>query len=372
MLPKSPPTGFARLTPTAARAVLLGLAGVCAFLVALSLSPQAIVNPGKPTDPNAGDPALYRAEAERIHNGEPYYDVLAEELPARGYPTRSVFNWRTPLPVWLIGKLPDVDWGKSLLGLLGLTLLVASFEAVARDGSVRRAIGAACLLTGPLLLAMQDHHYGMPVLWSGTLIGLSVAAYGLKRPGWGVGLGLAAVFFRELALPYAVLMAAIALWHRRRPELTAWAVGLGAWFVFFGWHCVQVLPRIAPDAIAHEHGWITLAGARFVLAVVQMNAYLIVLPQWVAALYFVAAMLGLAGWHTPLGQRAGLVVCLFVAAFAVVGQPFNQYWGGLIAPLLCFGVARAPASLAELWRRAGPFGLRIPGLARSAAKAPPA
>ena len=354
MLPTSPPTGYARLSPNAARAVLLGLAGLCAFLVAVSLSPRAIVNPGKPEGRSVGDPALYRAEAERVRAGEPYYDVLAEELPARGYPTRSVFNWRTPLPVWLIGKLPSAGWGKTLLGLLGLALLIASFEAIARDGSVCRAIAAACLLTGPLLLAMQDDHFCMPVLWSGTLIGLSVAAYGLRRPAWGVGLGLAAVLFRELALPYALLMAVMALAHRRWRELVAWSAGLAAWLAFFGWHCVAVLPRIGPEAIAHEHGWLRLAGASFVLATVQMNAYLIVLPQWVAALYFAGAMLGLAGWHTPLGQRAGLVACLLVAAFAVVGQPFNQYWGALAAPLLCFGVARAPASLRELWHALAP------------------
>ena len=36
--------------------------------------------------------------------------------------------------------------------------------------------------------------------------------------------------------------------------------------------------------------------------------------------------------------------------FAVIGQSFNQYWGSLIAPLLCFGVARFPASLRDLWQ----------------------
>jgi hypothetical protein len=352
MLPSSPPTGFARLSPVEARLVLLGVAGAAVFFVVVAASPQAIVNPGRPAGRGVGDPALYRAEAERVHRGESYYDVLAAELPTRGYPTRSVFNWRTPLPVWMIGRLPAVSLGKPLLGLLGLALLVVAFETVARDGSVRRAIGAACLLTGPLLLAAQDDHFLMPVFWSGTLIALSVCAYGLNRPMAGAALGLAALYFRELALPYCLLMGAIALGNRRRGELLAWTLGLSAWLVFFAWHCLEVLPRIGPDAIAHEHGWLRLAGAPFVLATAQMNAYLMVVPQWVAALYFVAAMLGLAGWPTPLGQRAGLATCLFVAAFAAVGQPFNQYWGALVAPLLCLGVARCPASLGDLWRAA--------------------
>ena len=83
-----------------------------------------------------------------------------------------------------------------------------------------------------------------------------------------------------------------------------------------------------------------------------MNAYLLLLPQWMTAIYLAAALVGLAGWDTPLGMRVGLSTCLFLMAFAVVGQSFNQYWGALIAPLLCFGVVQFPASLRNLCRAA--------------------
>ena len=118
--------------------------------------------------------------------------------------------------------------------------------------------------------------------------------------------------------------------------------------IFFAWHWWNVSGLIGPDAIAHKHGWIRFGGAGFVLATAQMNAYLILLPPWVTALYFAAAMFGLAGWHTALGVRMGLTTCLYVMAFAVVGQDFNQYWGSIIAPLLCFGVVRFPASMRDL------------------------
>lgn len=39
------------------------------------------------------------------------------------------------------------------------------------------------------------------------------------------------------------------------------------------------------------------------LATAQMNAYLILLPPWVTALYFAAAMFGLGGWQTALGAH---------------------------------------------------------------------
>jgi hypothetical protein len=61
-----------------------------------------------------------------------------------------------------------------------------------------------------------------------------------------------------------------------------------------------------------------------------------------------------------MGRRIGLAACLFTVAFAVVGQEFNQYWGSLVAPLWCFGVVRAPASVRDLWKasRLGLGGLR--------------
>ena len=89
---------------------------------------------------------------------------------------------------------------------------------------------------------------------------------------------------------------------------------------------------MAPDAVAHRHGWVQFGGVAFVQATMQMNACLLMLPQWATTLYFVAAMFGLAGWSSPLGRRVGLTVCLFIVAFSIVGQDFNRYWGLLIAP----------------------------------------
>lgn len=90
---------------------------------------------GKADQPRrgAGDVALYRAEVDRIRNGESYYQATAAELTARGYPTQSVFNWRMPLPMWFIGQLPQAEWAKYILAALSLGLIVLAFEALARD-----------------------------------------------------------------------------------------------------------------------------------------------------------------------------------------------------------------------------------------------
>lgn len=205
-------------------------------------------------------------------------------------------------------------------------------------------------MCGPLLPCLLGDLFVMPVLWAGVFIALSVCAYGLNRPCLGATAGLAAVFFRELALPYCLLGAALAVARRRRGELAVWLTGLAAWTVFFGLHWLAVKHWTAADAVAHRHGWIQFGGVAFVQATMQMNACLLMLPQWVTTLYFVAAMFGLAGWGSPLGQRVGLTVCLFVVVFSIVGQDFNRYWGLLIAPLVCFGVVRFPAAAVDLWR----------------------
>lgn len=371
-------TGYARLTPLQARAVLGVVAATLIAGVAVTFLPLASTNL-KPHPNEAGDVALYRAEVDRIHRGEGYYQAAAAELTARRYPTRSVFNWRTPLPMWLLGKMPAIVLGKVLLGGLALALMLMTFEALIREGLAERgsttmdtlrdatsgggmqggttgrgfvwARPAACalLLTGPLLPTILSDLFVAPVLWAGVFIALSACAYGVDRPHLGITFGLAAVFFRELALPYCLVCAAIAWWHGRRGELTIWAVGLTAWVAFFALHWWEVSGLIATGARAHRHGWIQFGGAGFVISTAQMNAYLLLLPQWVTAIYLVAAMVGMAGWNTPLGTRIGLNTCAFLMAFAVIGHSFNQYWGSLIAPLLCFGVVRFPASLRDLW-----------------------
>ncbi len=350
----SRPTAYARLTRRQARLALAawGLVGV--FCVGVTVSPLARGFADKPRRFAEGDVQLYRGEVDRIHAGQGYYEAAGVELRRRGYPTGSVFNWRMPTPFWVIGRMPAVVLGKALLCGLALALLLAAFEVLAReeDNVIRRGIACGLLLIGPLMPCVLGDLFVMPVLWAGIWIALSICAYGLNRPRLGVALGLTAVFFRELAMPYCAVAVAIAWWNRRRGELGLWILGLAAWLAFFAWHCHQAALRITPADRVHAEGWVQFGGAALVVAMAQMNAYLLLFPQWFTALYLVAALLGFAGWNTPLGQRCGLTACLYVTAFAIGGQEFNQYWGSLMAPLLCFGVVRFPASLRDLCRAA--------------------
>lgn len=311
------------------------------FCVVITFSPLKSGYTAGPRFQAPTDIDLYQAEIERIREGEGYYQAAAAELRSRGYPTASLFNWRTPLPMWLVAKLPG-SGGQVLLASLAVAMVFAGFMWVSREAGLGAGALCAVLLFGAAMPCFLGQLYVMPVLWAGVLLGLSAAAYGWDRPLTGCVLGLAALFCRDLAGPYAVIGLVLAWRQGRKPEIWLWIAGLALYALFFAWHAGQVFALRAAGDIAHEQSWLRWGGAPFVISTVQLNAFLLVLPQWVAALYLVAALMGMTVWQSEAGQRVGYVLSLYVAIFAVVGHPFNQYWGAMLAPLLCYGAALFP------------------------------
>ena len=113
-LSTSPPTPTPR-SRTAARAVLaFWLLIALATVLVASLSRDGRL---RALGPKGSDVDLYRAVVDRVHAGQGYYPALRAELLDRGYPTSNTFNWRMPVPLALLGHLPDPAWGKFLLVL---------------------------------------------------------------------------------------------------------------------------------------------------------------------------------------------------------------------------------------------------------------
>ena len=150
------------------------------------------------------------------------------------------------------------------------------------------------MLFGAVMPVFLSDLFVMPVLWAGVLIGLSVCAYAADHRRLGMFIGLAALFFRDLAGLYCLLAAYWAVKERRRGEVVAWVVGLAAYGLFFFCHCWAAGSFTGPGDAAHERGWVRFGGLPFVISLVQVNAYLLVAPQWLTALYFVAALAGFA------------------------------------------------------------------------------
>lgn len=342
-------TEYAELSRGSARLVLCAFGAAVLACVFVTLSPWRS-GYADATERRPSDVQLYAAEVERIHAGEGYYDAAGSELRERGYPTRSVFNWRTPLPMWLLGHLPNPVWGRWLLAGIALATLLLAMAAMVDDAGLAAAGLCLALLGGALLPCFVGELYVMPVVWAGTLIATSLVAMGAGYRRLGIAAGLAAPFVRELALLFSAVMIVDAWRRRQRAEVGVWLLGVVAFLAFFGWHASIVAELVRPADRSHYESWLQFGGAPFLLSLAQMNCYLLLLPQWVTGIYLPLAVLGLAGWSAPWGQRIALVTFGYLAVFAVVGQSFNQYWGMLFSPLLCFGAARGVFAVRDLAR----------------------
>ncbi len=340
--------GFSACSPRSARLILIVTGVLVAFCIGVTQSP---LKSGFADAPPRGtsDVQLYQAVCEQVHENHGYYLVNNHELRSRGYPTGSVFNWRAPVLFWLLGSFPNLIWGHLLItGLAGLAM-IWTFDLLFRERGMRAACCGGLLLAGAFLPCVIGELFVMPEVWAGTLILLSLLALARKDIAWGIFFGIAATFIRELALPYTVLGFLYAVFHRQWRESAGWLVGIVLFGLFYAWHIEQVQQWIRTGDVVHQEGWFRLGGTAFVISTVQMNVFLLLLPQWVAAIYFPLSLLGFASWRTKTGEPLGLAIAGFVVMFAIIGQPFNQYWGSLIAPLFCLGAGQAPLAIRELW-----------------------
>ena len=77
-----------------------------------------------------------------------------------------------------------------------------------------------------------------------------------------------------------------------------------------------------------------------------MPAALQAISYAVPARYFLVVTRGI--FLKGVGVDVLWVQGLLMVLFAVVGQPFNQYWGCLLAPLLALAAARCPWRMRDL------------------------
>lgn len=335
------------------RRVIHARIGLTAFVAAtalclfVSLTDDPI--PPAPRPPQAtSDQDVFRRVATRVQNGEAFHDADHDELRSHGYATRSVFNWRTPIYAWWIGRAIGETPGRFVL-MAGVTAAVAFLSAdLVRDCGLFAGLIGGFFLAGSMAWSVWRDAVVFTEPWAGMLIAISVAACRRRWTAVGVSAGLFALFYRELALPYVVVSMMVAAWCGRRREAVAWAVGLALFGVFLSWHAGEVHARLTAADEGTPGGWMYFGGLRFVLSTAQMNVFLIVAPFWCTALYVPVAAVGLAAMPGEWGRRVALSCGSFLAAFLVVGNPFNFYWGFVYGPLLALGLAYAPAAFFSL------------------------
>ena len=334
-----------RLNPLAALFIVLALA---AAIVAGLFGPMQT---GKPApDIALSDCAFYTQVIGRLRAGEPYYAAAMDELRQRGQPVKPFVTVRPPTQAVLLAALPSEAARILCVRALAIAVLLAWMSRFFTLGMKPLHCAAALLtLTSGVAMAFAPQAYLMHETWAGLLISLSLALRSPNRWGASVLVGLAAALVRELAAPYLLVMAVLALWEGRRMEAGAWLAALAGFALALALHAHAVHALLLASDTAAP-GWVTLGGWPFVLHAASWNVLaLLGSPRWIAVL-FPVALAGLALWPSPLGRRAALTVLGYAAALFVVGRPVNFYWGLLIAPLWPLGLAMALPAAAQLRR----------------------
>jgi hypothetical protein len=226
--------------------------------------------------------------------------------------------------------------------------------ALARQHNAALALGGAFLVLGGIgwCFLADAPVYLFAELWAGVLIALSVGAYALGYWPMGVTAGLAALFFRELALAYCAVAVVLAWWQGRHREVVVWLVGFVVYAAFMAFHIHEVLPRLPAESSKTAASWIQFRGVTFLLETGMPNLFLGPNTWWLVAFIVPLGLLGLAAWPGPMGTRCLLTVLAYFAAFSVVGQWFNSCWGLLYLPILMLGLAWTPLALRDLWKAA--------------------
>ena len=319
------------------------------------------------------DLQLYDRVTQRVRSGQNYYDAVAIEHRATRYPLRPGFSVRLPTLAVIEAQLPppaDPSKGGKVEGLLASLLAVAIMVAWWRrlgeepGGRAARPAAALLLLAGVQVITI-GYFFVLHELWAGGLLAL---ALGLHRPERGKWLGAliaaaAAIAIREHALPFVLLMAAFALWHRRWREGAAWAALIVVYIALIAWHLHTVAGLVRPgDPLGAS--WLTLRGLSGWLSMIVLSSNLRFLPAALAGPLIVLMLLGWAGWRTGLGAFATLLFLGYGLAFMVAGRIDNWYWGMTIALAMWAGLAFVPMALKGLCHAAW----HKPGIATAADK----
>src|SRR5262245_3194794 len=328
---------------------LLAIAGLALGFSGGQLPHRDVIAESGGAEGLAPDLALYSEIISDVRSGRDYYDAAHEHIPQYGFPIGSPLNWRLPTYAWLLSCLPCA--GLIQLTLIGLSLaaLGLAFIAQSRTTGLGYAAISAFFLFGVVRWAFDGHAYLAQEPWSATLILLSLSAQALsaKHVAWrggAVASGLAALFFRELALPYCLVAGFLAVRNRRWLESTAWAAGIAGFFAFFAWHAAQVKAQLVGTDVATSAGliqWLRFGGLDFVLLTTRMNSLLFAAPGALLWLYLLLALFGLSRSREESSHLACLTALLYLLAFAILGRPENFYWGLMPAPLLAWGIGPA-------------------------------
>jgi hypothetical protein len=296
------------------------------------------------------DLALYKKIVDLNRSGLDYYEAAIATQRIKGYPVRPFVTVRMPTLTWLIAGLSYL-WARALFLLLAAMTVVAwyiRFSGMVRRGRRRMKFGVLLILLG-VLPAIVEPLMWFSESWAGLLIALSLALRTADRWWPSVVIGLVAVCFRELAVPYLVLMGLLALYERQRWEMVGWGVAILAFgfVVFVHAQSVQALTQMTDLA---SPGWFGRGGWALFLSSAGELTTLAALPPWIVALLLPLSLFGLAAGKSPIALRTLVTIVAYAVLIALFARPANIYWVWLISPILILGLLFIDTALSDLFR----------------------
>lgn len=299
------------------------------------------------------DLQLYDAVIARMRHGESYYAVIAPEHRAHRYPLRPGFAVRLPTLAWIESHLPPAAQIPLSVALMGAVLLAWWRRLGSEPGGPPLRLLAMAMLFAGVSIGTTRYFFVLHELWAGQLLAL---AFGLHRPERGQWLGAwlaaaAALAIREHALPFVLLMAAWAGWHRRAREAAAWALLAALFCAALAVHLHIVAGLLRPDD-PPSASWLAVRGLGGWLSMITLSSNLRWLPHWLGGPLVVLALFGWSAWRSAAGSFGAMLYAGYGALFMIAGRDDNYYWGMMVAPALLMGLAFVPLGLRSLWAAA--------------------
>lgn len=297
------------------------------------------------------DLQLYRRIAERVAQGENYYDVAYSEQRARNFPVRPGLAVRPPTLAFIAAALGP----NGLLvaaAALAMALAVTWWRLIGSDSVIadKRVLAMLLLLIGAAMGLKAPYLY-LHEVWAGLLLALS---FGLHRPGRWMGSWLAAglaLAIREHALPFVLLMGAMAAWRRDWREVAAWTVLTVLFVAGMALHLAEASQHILPSD-RESPSWLVLRGLGGWTSNLVLSSVLHLLPLKLAAPLSLVPLLGWAAWRGPVGLFGALLHAGYGMLFMLAGRDNNFYWALVVIPTWFVGLVLVPRALTSLSRSA--------------------
>jgi hypothetical protein len=310
-------------------------------------APAAVSAESSSDDATQGkDILLYQTINKRMATGERYYAAAASEHRKGGYPLKPFVVVRPPTMAILANAIGPMGLQLALWGLIAGTLFVW-WRRLSEDFPTHRYRPIIVFLLATTMAARPEMTF-LHESWAGILILLSIGLHDQRRWWPSVATGFLAVTFRETALPYLLLMMALALVQRRWTETAAWLAALGAEAAYLAFHATEVAKVVLPTDLSSQ-GWTQFGGWASAVDFFCQSSLFALLPKIPVQVLLSLALFGWLAWKQFAGLAAFLLVCGYAFAFMIIGRPENFYWGMLVAPVLLGGLVFAPRGLRDLW-----------------------